>query len=443
MATSDKSKPADTVPADILPIIRNSGALSEKQFLEVRTKVHSGELPAESKALARRLVQDGILTEYQSKRFLIGKSHGLLVGKYVILDRLGSGAMGRVYRAHHQLMGRVVALKIIAPEIAASEKVIARFQREMRLVGRLDHPNVVRAFDADKANGLLYIVMEYVNGQSLGQRLKQGPLPAVEAVTYAAQAALGLAHAHDQGIVHRDVKPSNLLIAENKQVKVLDLGLGVLMEIDHEATFETADGVAVGTVDYMSPEQACGRGVDGRSDLFGLGCTLYHLITGKQAYQGASPIERLGVRIANRPTPITDYRPDLPASLVAVIDKLLANRPQDRYQTAVEAAEALQALVRPRKAAVPAPRPAPAPAPAPADPVHPPAPAPAPAQQSAPEPAPPPPPVVVTVRPTYPAWFRPLASLAERNPRRALAAVIVGGTMTFVVGVAIGWLLGG
>jgi len=443
VATSDKSKPADTVPADILPIIRNSGALSEKQFLEVRTKVHSGELPAESKALARRLVQDGILTEYQSKRFLIGKSHGLLVGKYVILDRLGSGAMGRVYRAHHQLMGRVVALKIIAPEIAASEKVIARFQREMRLVGRLDHPNVVRAFDADKANGLLYIVMEYVNGQSLGQRLKQGPLPAVEAVTYAAQAALGLAHAHDQGIVHRDVKPSNLLIAENKQVKVLDLGLGVLMEIDHEATFETADGVAVGTVDYMSPEQACGRGVDGRSDLFGLGCTLYHLITGKQAYQGASPIERLGVRIANRPTPITDYRPDLPASLVAVIDKLLANRPQDRYQTAVEAAEALQALVRPRKAAVPAPRPAPAPAPAPADPVHPPAPAPAPAQQSAPEPAPPPPPVVVTVRPTYPAWFRPLASLAERNPRRALAAVIVGGTMTFVVGVAIGWLLGG
>ena len=177
----------------------------------------------------------------------------------------------------------------------------------MRLVGRLDHPNVVRAFDADQANGILYIVMEYVSGQSLGQRLKKGPLPAVEAVTYAAQAALGLAHAHEQGVVHRDVKPSNLLLTENRQVKVLDLGLGVLMETDDESNFATADGVAVGTVDYMSPEQACGRPVDGRSDLFSLGCALYHLITGRQAFPGDSPIERLGHR--DQQSPHADHRP--------------------------------------------------------------------------------------------------------------------------------------
>ena len=155
-------------PSDLLPIIRNSGVLTEKQFLDVRSKVVAGDYPGDSKALAQRLVRDGVLTEYQTRRFLGGKSHGLLVGKYVILDRLGSGSMGRVYKAHHQLMGRVVALKIIAPEIVTNERVVARFQREMRLVGKLDHPNVVRAFDADQAGGILYIVMEYVAGQSLG-----------------------------------------------------------------------------------------------------------------------------------------------------------------------------------------------------------------------------------------------------------------------------------
>ena len=316
-----------------------------------------------------------------------------------------------------------------------NERVVARFQREMRLVGRLDHPNVVRAFDADQSNGVLYIVMEYVAGQSLGQRLKEGQLSPVEAVGYAAQAALGLAHAHAQGIVHRDVKPSNLLLNGEKQVKVLDLGLGVLMDGDVGSTFATADGVAVGTVDYMSPEQACGRDVDGRSDLFSLGCSLYHLITGRQAFPGDNPIERLGRRINNRPIPITDHRPDLPSSLVQVLDKLLATRPQDRYQTAADAAEALQNLIRPRKPAAAAGQPAatrkPAPAPDPES---------VPTEQHAP-PAPAPPPVVVTVRPTYPGWFRPLAALAERRPAAALLAVIGGVSISAGAGFALGWLL--
>ena len=350
MATSDKSKPADAVPSDLLPIIRNSGILSDKQFLEIRSKVESGSYPEDPKILAHFLVRDGVLTDYQVRRFLTGKSHGLMVGKYVILDRLGSGSMGRVYKAHHQLMGRVVALKIISPELVTNDRVVSRFQREMKLVGRLDHPNVVRAYDADQVNGILYIVMEYVAGYSLGQRLREGPLSPVDVVSYAAQAALGLHHAHEQGIVHRDIKPSNLLLNEEKQIKVLDLGLGVLMDGDSQSTFATADGVAVGTVDYMSPEQACGRDVDGRSDLFSLGCSMYHLITGRQAFPGDSPIERLGRRINNRPIPITDLRPEIPASLVAVLDKLLATKPQDRFQTGGEAAEALQGLVKSKKA---------------------------------------------------------------------------------------------
>lgn len=162
VATSDRSKPAtEAVPEDLLPVIRNSGALTEKQFLDVRARVQAGSYPSDSRALAECLVRDNVLTEYQIRRFLTGKSHGLVVGKYVILDRIGSGSMGRVYKAHHQLMDRVVALKIIAPEIVTNDRVVARFQREMRLVGRLDHPNVVRAFDADKSNNILFIVMEY------------------------------------------------------------------------------------------------------------------------------------------------------------------------------------------------------------------------------------------------------------------------------------------
>ena len=420
VATSDKPKPVEAVPSDLLPIIRNSGVLSDRQVVEIRSKVASGEYPSEPKELASRLVREEILTEYQARRFLQGKAHGLLVGRYAIMERLGAGSMGRVYKAHHQLMGRVVALKVIAPEIVTNDRAIARFQREMKLVGRLDHPNVVRAFDADQSNGMLYIVMEYAAGLSLGQKLKEGTLTPADAVSFAAQAALGLDHAHKQGIVHRDVKPSNLMVNDEKQVKVLDLGLGVLMEADGQATFATADGITVGTVDYMSPEQACGREVDGRSDIFGLGCTLYHMISGKQAFPGKSPIERLGNRISGAHVPITEHRPDLPSPVIAVLDRMLANKPADRFQTAGEAAEALQALIRPRKAT---PRPK------------------APAPEAPPESAAPA--EVVEVRPDYPGWFAPLATLAEDRPAIALAAVVGVPLVALILGIGIGMLLKG
>src|SRR4029077_11364204 len=131
----------------------------------------------------------------------------------------------------------------------------------------------------------------------------------------------------------RDIKPSNLLLSEERQLKILDLGLGVLMEADTQVTFETADGIAVGTIDYMSPEQACGKEVDGRSDLYSLGCSMYHLMTGLLAFPGDSPIERRGKRINGRPVPLTDILPDAPRRLVETMDRLMANKPQDRYQS--------------------------------------------------------------------------------------------------------------
>jgi len=434
----EKPKPAQGVPLDLLGVIRSSGVLGDRQLAEIRSKVLQGDYPLDSVELAERLVRDTVLTSFQARRLLANRPQGLVVGRYIILDRIGSGSMGRVYKAHHAMMDRIVALKIIAPEIASNDRVVARFQREMKLVGRLDHPNVVRAFDADQIHKVLYIVMEYVNGRSLGELLKKRPIAPLDMIDYAAQSALGLAHAHDQGIVHRDIKPSNILLTDDRKIKILDLGLGVLMAADTASTFATADGIAVGTVDYMSPEQACGREVDGRSDLYGLGCSMYHLMTAKLPFPGSSPIERLGKRISGRHVPITEYLPDLPSNFVRVIDKLLAHKPNERFATAAEAADALQSLIRPRS------RPA-ASAAAPPTVANPPAsPPPAETKRSTElkqTPVVPQGPMIVTVRPTYPRWFGPVARFAERRPRSALIAVILTLVVTFGAGLLLGHVL--
>jgi serine/threonine-protein kinase len=437
MPSMEKPKRAEGVPLDLLTVIRSSGVLTERQLAEIKSKVLQGEYPLDSVELAERLVRDKILTAFQARRILSNRPQGLVVGRYVILDRIGSGSMGRVYKAHHAMMDRLVALKIIAPEIASNERVVARFQREMKLVGRLDHPNVVRAFDADQIHKVLYIVMEYVPGRSLAELFKKRPIPPGEMIDYAAQSALGLAHAHEQGIVHRDIKPSNILLTDERRIKILDLGLGVLMAADNASTFATADGIAVGTVDYMSPEQACGREVDGRSDLYGLGCAAYHLMTGKLPFPGSTPIERLGKRISGRHVPITEYLPDLSPSFVRVIDKLLAHKPHERYATASEAADALQSLLRPRsRSAAPAAGGGSAPAPSVAQP---------PEAKRAPEPKHAAPaaqgPMVVRVSPTYPRWFEPIARLAENRPQRALLAVLITLALIFSVGLLLGYLI--
>lgn len=417
MATTEMSKPTEDVPSDLVRVIRKSKVLTDRQFEVVRAKVLAGDYPTDSRMLAQRLIRDRVLTEYQAKRLLKNKPHGLAVGKYVILDRIGSGSMGRVYRANHLLMGRVVALKVIAPEIASNARVVSRFQREMRLVGLLDHPNVVRAYDADQIGSVLYIVMEYVPGHSLGQIFRErGPVKALDVARYAADAAVGLAHAHAQGIVHRDIKPSNLLLGEDSRVRVLDLGLGVLVGPDEQASFATADGIAVGTVDYMSPEQACGREVDGRSDLYSLGCTMYHVISGRHVFPGESPVERLGQRINGEPVPLGDLV-DLPPGMGEVMDRLLANRPRDRYQTAEEASEALRRLLPARSAPV---RPGPGPEDA--------------SEHQVVE-------VEVQVEPDYPSWFRPLAELAESSPGGAAVALFLGALVFFGLGFFSAFLL--
>jgi eukaryotic-like serine/threonine-protein kinase len=435
MESSDTPGPVEVVPPDLLPVIRRSGVLTDRQLKEVSAKVMRGEYPRASSDLAEQLVNEGILTEFQVHRLLRNKTHGLVVGPYVILERLGAGSMGRVFKAQHQLMGRTVALKLIAPEKATRANAMARFHREMRLIGRLDHPNVVRAFDADKVGKTLYIVMEYVAGKSLDILLDaRGPLPPAEVVDYASQAALGLGHAHDQGIVHRDIKPSNLLVSESGQVKILDLGLSAFTEAENQASFATAAGHVVGTIDYMSPEQAMGCDLDGRSDLFSLGCTMFLLMTGQFPFTGDTAFERIVQRVKGRPTPILQVCPDLPPSLVEVLDKLLAHRPEDRFQTAVEASEAMRAWMHHKTANFPACRSTP----------------PQESPPPGPEPAAPPEPTAATDLlssggvphvSSLSYWTRPLAFLGAQKIALILILFLAIEFVIFGVGFTLGYLL--
>jgi serine/threonine-protein kinase len=334
--------------AEFLTSLERSGIVSESGFHEIKELLVSDPDLQESSMLAERLVEQGQLTEFQARRLMVGKSTGLVFGRYVLLDRVGYGSMGRVFKARHRLMDRVVALKVVSPTYASSLHSVSRFLREMKIVGMLDHPNVVRAFDADQQDNYPYIVMEYLEGEDLEKVLRRrGMLHPDEVVEYMAQAAWGLAHSHEKGVVHRDIKPTNLFLTTDGAIKVLDLGLGAFVGVANEAVkpLDTDEGFVVGTTDYMSPEQVSGQPVDARTDLFSLGCTMYRLITGKYAFPGTNKIDRLARRLDEPHVPVTEVRQNLPAPLVAVLDRMLALRPEDRYTSAVEAGEALETMI--------------------------------------------------------------------------------------------------
>src|SRR4051794_6473209 len=331
--------------------IRDSSILSGPQLEKLEADAAEDGQSAEPSDFASRLVKEGVLTEFQARQILKGKAQSLVFGRYVILDVLGRGAMARVYKAWHRMMGRVVALKILESKYVANPRSLARFHREMQLVGRLDHPNVVRAFDADRVGEHYFIAMEYTPGQTLQALLEErGALPPADVVYFASQAADGLAHAHAMGVLHRDVKPSNLLLTDARKVKVLDFGLGTLLEKEEVDTALTAAGITVGTPDYISPEQARMVKLDGRSDLYSLGCTMYHLISGQLPFKGESSRDGFGGGTPGRGIPIGRVGPGPPPGVVQTIEKLMALSADDRSQPAEEAAEALRSLLRPRNA---------------------------------------------------------------------------------------------
>jgi WD40 repeat protein/serine/threonine protein kinase len=332
--------------------LRESQLLEEAQLKELAGLSEAQE--AEPTALARAVLKRGWLTKYQLNQVAQGKINDLRVGPYVLLDRLGEGGMGQVFKAHHQHMERTVALKVIRKEKLGSSDAVKRFYQEIKAAAQLTHPNIVMAYDAGPAGNGHYFAMEYIEGVDLSQLVKEsGPLPVLLASEYIRQAALGLQHAHERGLVHRDIKPANLLLGkpgkegQKAGVKILDMGLARFNGGGGEREKGlTQTGQVIGTPDFLAPEQAMdSHSADIRADIYSLGCSLYYLLSGKAPFQGETLTKVLLQHQMDEVPPISN-RDDVPEGLEEVIATMMAKRVEDRYQTPAEVADALEPYSR-------------------------------------------------------------------------------------------------
>src|SRR5512139_2282310 len=271
---------------------------------------------------------------------MIGKT----LGHYQITEKLGEGGMGIVHKARDTRLDRFVALKVLPPEKVSDPERKRRFIQEAKAASALNHPNIITIHDIDQADGIDFIAMEYVAGKTLDQRIGHRGLRLNDALKYAVQIADALAQAHSAGIVHRDLKPTNIIVSEDGVVKVLDFGLAKLTEqikgdetastatVDGEGRPITEEGVIVGTVSYMSPEQAEGKKIDARSDIFSLGSVLYEMVTGQKAFQGTSKTSTLSAILHQEPKPVSGITPTIPADFEKLISRCLRKDPAKRLQ---------------------------------------------------------------------------------------------------------------
>ncbi|MGE3163611.1 MAG: serine/threonine-protein kinase [Planctomycetota bacterium] len=267
---------------------------------------------------------------FKSPEELVGRE----LGGCLIRRRIASGGMGTVYEAEQVNLGRTVALKVLSHELAEDESFVKRFLQEARSAAALNHTNVIHINDAGQSNGVFYYTMEFVQGENLAQRLRRrGCLPIGEALEITDQVADALAHAHEHEIVHRDVKPENIMITPDGRVKLADLGLAKKV-MDAEASTITQAGAILGTPYYMAPEQARDfRRADARSDLYSLGVTLFKMLSGRVPFEGSSPIEVMMRALEGKHPPLSDFVPDLPPEVGALVDRLMHVDPEVRYRS--------------------------------------------------------------------------------------------------------------
>jgi WD40 repeat protein/serine/threonine protein kinase len=331
---------------EFLTVLEKSRLLTPEQMGAARQQ--AAEAGGNPRPLVESLMQRRLLTRWQVNQLLSSHSTFYL-GKYKLLDKIGEGGMGKVFKAEHTTMDRVVALKLLPVELTAKPDSVARFRREVHMAASLHHPNIVTAYDADQVSNRHFLVMEYVEGNSLFEWLKQhGRLPIDWACECVRQAALGLEYAHRKGVIHRDIKPNNLLVvaADTSGVpvlKILDMGLARSKSEQQISEEITQSDQVLGTPDYISPEQADdSRSADARSDIYSLGCTLFKMLTGQLPFGGRSAMEKIAARLKYDAPRATSLRPEIPPGLDAAIARMLARNPADRIQTCQEVAKVLE-----------------------------------------------------------------------------------------------------
>jgi serine/threonine protein kinase len=324
-------------------LAQQSGLLGEAELQSCYDAI-APQKRAEGEALERRLARQAIvagrLTLWQAQQLLNGRTT-LKIDRFVLLELLGQGGMGRVYLARDTRLGRKVALKLLSPERMSSPRAITRFLREGRAGAQLQHEHLVRVFDEGEADGRRYLVMEYIEGRNAGQIVAElGPFSPSAAARLVSEVAQALDHARLQGLIHRDVNPYNILVTRDGKAKLTDLGLALdLAEKDQV----TRDGATVGTFDYISPEQARhSHSVDTRSDIYSLGCTLFHLVTGRVPFAATSLAEKLYAHQVQYPEPLSELVPDVPDGLDAVVRRMMEKDPDRRYATPHDVATALE-----------------------------------------------------------------------------------------------------
>jgi serine/threonine-protein kinase len=327
----------------------------------------------DSRLVARLLIQKGWLSVFQVNELLDGKGHELAIGPYQVLDRLGQGGLATVYKAKHRDTQNLVAIKMIKPEVFASEAGREQFLQEIEAMARLDHPNIVQFCDADQFNDTYYFAMEYVEGTDLGKIVRlSGALGIREACNYIRQTALGLQHAFERNLIHRDIKPANLFLtfvdpdvaggetpeqinpAHSRTtmqmeplIKILDWGLASLRNPHGSAEFEVVETGIIGTADYLAPEQARNaNAVDIRGDIYSLGCSLYYMLTGQAPFPEGSLAQKIMQHQTAEPRPIDSFRKDVPAGVVTAVKRMMAKQPEKRFQTPASVALALQEYSR-------------------------------------------------------------------------------------------------